>query len=214
MLLLAAAAFASDTIDIGVLKNSELRVVQKQLYTKERKLEFGASLGAMMDGFTVAPQLGLVGVYHLSEGVGIEAQLGGGYGLKTGFTTMLEGPAYGVAVEANRYLGGAQVDLQVTPIYAKMNFFGKSIIHYDVYGLVGAGAFVEQSILPAADITVAPTIPLGIGARAWLSPKTLVRLELRDNFAIESFPEEGGVGLIQKPTVSLGISMLSGGSKK
>lgn len=213
MLLIAAAALAQDTVDIGVLKDSEIRVVQKQLYTKQSKLELGLGVAAVMDGFTIAPALDLHGVYHLNENFGVELTLGGGYGLKTGFTTLLESPAYGVAVEANRYLAHGEIDLQWTPIYAKANFGGKKIVHYDIYALIGVGGLLEQSVLPAADITFAPELPVGLGARFFLSPKSFVRAEVKDRLALESFPEEGGVGLIEKPTVTLGFSILTGGKK-
>lgn len=213
MLLVAAAAFAADTIDIGVLKNSELKVVQKQLYTKESKIELGASIGAVMDGFTIAPALTLGGAYHTSDAFAIELQLGGGYGLETGFTTLLEGPAYGVAVEANRYLASGELDVQYTPIYAKMNFFGKRVVHYDVYGLIGAGVMLEQSVLPSADISVAPAIPVGIGARFWMGTGSFIRVEVKDQVCIETFPQEGAMGPIEKPTISLGYSGLLGGKK-
>jgi outer membrane beta-barrel protein len=213
MLLIAAAALAQDTVDIGVLKNSELRVVQKQLYKKEGKLELGVGLAAVMDGFTIAPALHLGGAYHLSENIGVELSLGGGYGLKSGFTTLLESPAYGVAVEANRYLAHAEVDLQWTPIYAKANFGGKKILHYDIFAKVGIGGMLQQSILPAAEITFAPEVPIGLGARFFVNPTTFVRFEVEDRLALESFPQEGGVGLIQKPTVALGLSILTGGKK-
>lgn len=212
-MLLIAAAYAADPVDIGVLKNSELKVVQKQIYAKEGKLEAGVALAAIMDGFTVAPAAALSGTYHLSEAIGIGLDLGGGYGLESDFTTRLETPAYGVAVEANRYLAHGELNIQWSPIYAKANFGGKKILHYDIYGVLGVGAMLEQSILPAADITVAPEIPVGVGAHFFLSPSSMLRFEVKDRVALEQFPEEGGSGVIQKPTVSLGLSMLLGGKK-
>lgn len=212
-LLLASSAFAQEPVDIGVLKNSDLRVVQKALYTKEDRLELGAALGVMpFDGMTVAPQLALSGTMHLSEQVGVELQLGGGYGFKTGRYVELESPTYGVAVEAYRYLASLQADVQWSPIYAKMNLGNGTILHHDVYLLAGVGGTLEQSVFPSGEITVAPTVPLGIGARVFLNPDTALRVELRDNLMTEYRAQSQTWGFKQNAAVSVGLSFF--GAKK
>lgn len=209
---LISLALAADPVDIGVLKEEHIKVVQRQLYTKEGRTELGFHLGVMpFDGYTWAPNAALSGTYHLSEAVGVELKLGGGYGLKTAQYIELEGPAYGVAVEAYRYLGGFEADLQWTPIYAKMNLFGKKVIHHDVYLLGGAGLTVEQSLLPSADMAFAPTIPLGIGARLFLGESSALRAELRDSLLIENRAQSETTALKQNVGVNLGFIMYMGG---
>lgn len=205
---------AKDTLDIGVLKNSEVKVVQKMLYRKDGTLELGAMLAVMpFDGYTIAPQLALSGTKHFSDTIGIEAQLGGGYGLENAVYTELAGPTYGVAVEAYRYLASAEVDVQYTLAYAKMNLGGKKVVHHDVYLLGGLGATLEQSLLPPGDVTVSPTLPVGIGTRLFLSKTSLLRLELRDSMMMEHRSQSDTWGFKQNVGIGLGLSLLSGGSK-
>lgn len=210
----AKDSVAKDTLDIGVLQNSEVKVVQKMLYRKEDKLEIGVGLAVLpFDGYTIAPQLGVLGAKHFSETIAVEAKLAGGYGLENAVYTELAGPLYGVAVEAYRYLASAEVDLQWTPIYAKMNFGGKKVIHHDVYVLFGAGATVEQSLIPDYDIVVAPTVPVGIGTRIYLSKTTMLRAELRDSMLIEHRVQSNTWGFKQNVGLGIGLSVLLGDTK-
>lgn len=213
LFLLASTALAQDPIDIGVLKNSDLKVVQRVLYTKEDKLEFGLTAGALpFDGFTFAPQLKAHGAMHFSDTLGIEVQAGGGYGLKTGRYNELAGPSYGVAVEAYRYLASLEADLQWTPIYAKLNLFGKRILHHDVYLLAGVGVTLEQSVLPSGDIAVAPGVPLGVGTRVWVGKNTAVRAELRDSLLYEHRAQSDTSAIKQNVSIGVGLAIFTGGN--
>jgi outer membrane beta-barrel protein len=214
MLLLSASfALAADPVDVGVIKNSDIKVVQRILYSKEDKLEVGAALGVMpFDGSTTAPQLALSGTKFFSDAAGIELQVGGGYGLPTARYNELV--SIGVAPEAYRYLASAEVDFQWTPIYAKMNLFGATILHHDVYLLGGVGATLEQSVLPAAQVTVAPTIPLGIGTRVWVGQNLAVRGELRDNLMIEHRAQTDTTAFKQNVAITLGLGFFTGGPSK
>ena len=71
LLLAVSLAHADEPVDLGVLKNSELRVVQKVLYPLAGRSEIDVALGVMpFDGFTVAPQVTGAYTQHLSEKVG------------------------------------------------------------------------------------------------------------------------------------------------
>lgn len=210
LLLLASVALAQDPVDIGVIKNEDIRVVQRVLYTKEDRLELGAHLGIMpFDGKTFSPQLALSGAMHFSEFVGAEVQLAGGYGLKT--AEYKQDEALGLARESYRYLGSFQADIQYTPIYAKMNLGGRKILHHDVYFLAGLGATIEQSVFPSADLSVAPTLPFGIGTRVWLSNKLALRAELRDNAMVEYRKQSDGWYFKQNPALTIGLATYMGG---
>jgi outer membrane beta-barrel protein len=152
----------------------------------------------------------VLGAKHFSETIGAEVRLAGGYGLENAVYTELAGPIYGVAVEAYRYLASAEADLQWTPIYAKMNFGGKKVIHHDVYFLVGAGVTLEQSLIPDYDIVLAPTIPVGVGTRIYVAKNTMLRAELRDSMLIEHRVQSDTVAFKQNVAMSLGLSVLLG----
>ena len=222
LLMSAHTAFAADvtknvgkdTLDIGVLKDSEVKVVQKMLYRKEGALELGAHLGVMpFDAYTVTPLAAVTGTMHFSDTMAAELQVGGGYGLSSATWEKLNSATYGVAVESYRYLASAEVDIQYTPIYGKMNFGGKKVVHDDVYVLAGAGLTVESSMLPAGDLALAPTIPVGVGIRVFATKKSLLRFELRDNVMIEHHAQSDEWEPKQNAVLSVGLSLLSGGKQ-
>lgn len=210
LFLLASAALAQDPVDIGVIKNEDIRVVQKVLYTKEDKLELGAHLGIMpFDGKTFSPQLALTGTKHFSEQAGVEVQVGGGYGFLT--AEYKQDESVGLAREAYRYLASVEADFQYTPIYAKMNLGNRRILHNDVYILGGVGATLEQSVFPSADITIAPSFPIGLGTRVWVKDNLAVRAELRDSLMAEYRVQSLGWYFKQNTALTIGLVTYAGG---
>jgi len=110
LFLLVSAALAQSPVDIGVIKNEDVRVVQRVLYTKEGRTEIGGGIGIMpFDGKTFAPQGFFEVTRHFSEAMAVEAQLGGGYGLTT--SQYHQDEAVGLAREAYRYLASVEADL-------------------------------------------------------------------------------------------------------
>lgn len=184
--LLSGAALAQETIDVGVLKDSDVSVVQNLLYPKKGKNELGFHAGWMpFDLYTTTPVGAFSYTMHRSELLAFEAHLGGGYGLKSAQYRELEGPAYGIAPDAYRYLGSLLVDAQYSPIYAKMNVMGNRVFHHDIYVLGGAGLTVEQAVIPDNSLAFAPTIGLGVGARVFLREDAAIRIQLRDDLMIQ-----------------------------
>ena len=192
-LVLIGAAVAQDSvpppggpIDIGTVRDSDISVVQKLKYAKDGRSEFGLYAGVMpFDAYVFTPMAGLTFGQHTSEAWMWELVVGGGYGIKNGMYTTLEGPAYGAAPDAYRYLGSALITAQWAPIYAKMNWQGSAVIHHDVYLLGGAGATLEQALLPDNSMAVAPTVALGLGFRLFLTEKSALRIQLRDDIMYE-----------------------------
>lgn len=218
LLLSASLALAADPVDVGVIKNSDIKVVQRVLYTKDGKLEIGAGLGVMpFDGLTTAPMLALSGTMFLSETAGLEVQVAGGYGIPTERWVWLE--SFGVAVESYRYLSSVEADFQWSPIYAKMNLFGKKILHHEYYVLAGAGLTLEQSLIPNDEtdsypFALAPTVPIGLGTRVWIGDKLVIRAELRDNLMIERRTMSQTTAFKQNAAVTVGVGIFTGGSSK
>ena len=211
-LALSGVAHAQDTIDLGVLKNSDISVVQKMLYTKEGRTELAMHVGVMpFDAYSTTPLAMVSYGSFMSESLGWEVALGAGYGLKTADYKELEGPMYGVAPDAYRYLLSASGDVQWSPIYAKLNLGGQKILHYDVYGLAGLDLSVKDSmVLPELEVAVAPGAVLGIGGRFYLSKNAAVRVQLRDEVVVEiRSPTTGGTHLDHQLSVTAGFAMLS-----
>ena len=208
--VLSSSAFAQETVDIGVIKNSERRVVQKLLFPKDGRTEFGIHLGVMpFDAYLVTPNLQFSFDMHLSESLSISTIVGGGYGLKNGTYTELESPTYGVAPDAYRYLGSVLAGIQYAPIYAKMNLNGAKVVHFDVYGTARGGVTIEQSVIPKGGIAVAPTVSLGVGTRFFWGERYAVRVEIRDDALIERRKLTQSTHFKQNANVTVGFSMLS-----
>ena len=211
----SAPALAGETVEIGVIKNSDLSVVQKLLYPKTGETEVAILAGWMpFDPLVTTPNLQIGINQHLSESASISVQVGGGYGLKTARYTELEGPAYGVAPYAFRYLASALVGAEWAPIYAKMRLGPKTIVHHDVYGAARLGASLEQSVIPGGGLTVAPTVQLGIGARFFAKPGLAVRFEVNDALIVENRKLTDDWHFKQNAGVQLGVSVFPGVGKE
>jgi outer membrane beta-barrel protein len=207
----AMPALAQDAMDIGVIKRSDVAVVQKLLYPKTGRSELGAHLGVMpFDAYLTTPNLQLSYDTHMSESFSWGVVLGGGYGFDTGTLKELSSPSYGVSPDAYRYLGSLVGGVAWSPIYAKMNLDGAKIIHYDVYTLARAGATFSQSILPEGGSAIAPTLSLGVGSRFFLNETGNIRVELHDDLLLEKRELTDSMFLKHNINISVGYTVLSG----
>ncbi len=208
---ISSGAAAQETVDIGVLKNEDINVVQDILFPKKDRLEIGVHLGWLpFDPLVTTPKLEITFDQHLSESLAISAILGGGYGLKTGRYTELEGPAYGVAPYAFRYLAGALVGVEWAPVYAKMALAGSTVLHYDIFGTAHLGATLEQSVIQGGGITVAPTVALGVGMRLFVKEGLAVRFAVRDDLLVEYRALTSSWRFKQNAGVTLGVNFFLG----
>jgi outer membrane beta-barrel protein len=212
-LSLGTQAHAQSAVDVGVIKNEDVKIVQKLLYPKADRLEMGGHLAFMpFDAFTFTPAAALTVAKHIREDLGFEGVLMGGYSLKNTRYTELEGPAYGVSPDAYRFLGSVMEDAQYSPIYAKMNVAGQRIFHHDIFFTGGLGATIEQAMQPDNSLAIAPTLGLGVGARVFTGGGYALRFQLRDDILREKRAKTADTqGWFIKQNVSLviGISKLS-----
>ncbi|MEC7947003.1 MAG: outer membrane beta-barrel domain-containing protein [Myxococcota bacterium] len=204
-----AAAVAQDTLDVGVLKQSDQAVVQKLLYPKEGAFELGAAVGWMpFDTYTTTPVAALRGVLHFTEELGAELEVSGGYSLKNHAYRLLETPAYGIQPDAYRFLGGAMADLQWSPVYAKLNWMGRNVIHHDIYGLAGLGGALEQAMMPDGTTTFSPGGGVGVGMRFFLGDGNVIRVQLRDDLLAQKRAKTDDWFLKQNVSLTVGFSKL------
>ena len=213
-LLGATPAFAQNAVDVGVIKSEDVKIVQKLLYPKADRLEYGAHLGVMpFDAYTLTPTFAATIAKHFREDMGVEATLMGGYGFKSSTYKELESPPYGVAPDAYGFLGSVMADFQWSPIYAKMNVAGKRIYHHDVFFTAGLGGTLERAIQPDASTTVSPTLGASIGFRVFTGKDLAVRVQLRDDLLIQKrvkTADTQGTFLKQNVTLLIGVSKLGG----
>jgi outer membrane beta-barrel protein len=207
--LVLGTASAQETVDIGVIKQSDVKVVQKLLYPKEGRTEMGVHLGYMpFDAFTKAPNGQLSFDMHRSETFSFGVVAGAGYGFETPAYNQLETQS-GVAYEAYSYLASGLAGVGWAPIYGKMNLDGANILHYDIYGAARAGATLERSHIPTGGMSIAPTISPAIGARFFTGDNGAIRIELRDDFMLEHRMPSDTTHLKQNVNISVGYSILS-----
>lgn len=182
-----AAASAQDAVDVGVIRQSDVTVVQKLLYPKTDRMETSLALGWMpFDGFTTTPVVALGFTKHRSETLGFEGTIGGGWALKNGTYRELESAAYGISPDAYGHIAHLLVDAQWTPIYAKMNWQGERVFHHDVYFLGGPGAAVERAMQPDHTIAISPMLGVGVGARIYMKSGNAIRIQLRDDVLVQT----------------------------
>ncbi len=204
----STSVFAQETIDVGLLKNEDVKVVQKQLYGKEGMKEISLHAGLMpFDAFSITPKFeGSYGMF-MSDSMGWEVAIGGGYGFTNANYRHLED--FGTIPDAYRYLGSVIGDVQWAPVYAKMAVNGNKLFHYDVYTLGGGGLTVERAFMEDKSWSFAPTISAGIGSRIFFSDGTILRIQLRDDFLLQKRAktvETQGLYLKQNLTLSVGYT--------
>lgn len=207
VLAASSPAFAQETLDVGVLKDSDISVVQKLLYPKEDALELGFAAGWMpFDPYSTTPMGSVRVAKHFSEYLGVEVDLSGGYGLESATYKELGSEAYGIRPDAYRYLGSITADVQWSPIYAKLNWQGNKVIHHDIYGLAGVGGTLEQAMMPDGTMAFAPAVSLGAGMRFFLKSGDALRFQVRDDLNLQFREKTEAVqGWFLKQNVSLTV---------
>ena len=210
----AAPAAAQDSpVDVGLIKRSDKSVVQKLLYSREGRTEFGGHVGWIpFDSYTTTPIAGAHGAMHFSEEWAAGLSVQGGYSLKNFTYRQLESDAYGIQPDAYRHMLGVSADAQWSPIYAKFSWRGKKVIHHDVYGLAGAALAIEQAMMPDATTTTSPGFSLGMGMRFYLDQDSFIRVQIRDDVLIQQrvkTADTQGTFLKQSVALTVGYSRLT-----
>jgi outer membrane beta-barrel protein len=212
----AGAAQAQEAVDVGVIRQSDIQVVQKMLYPKSGRMETALALGWMpFDGFTTTPIATLGFTRHQSETLGFEGTVGGGWSLKNGTYRELESAAYGISPDAYGHIAHLLVDAQWSPIYAKMNWKGERIFHHDVYLLGGPGVAVERAMQPDHTLAISPMLGLGVGARIYMKSGNAIRVQLRDDVLVQTRTKtEDSHPRFIKQNVALTVGISRFGDKK
>jgi len=202
-------AWAQDPVDIGVIKESDMVVVQKLLYPKAGRAELGLYAGVMpWDVYTLTPTAQVSLDLHRTEDLSLGAVVGVGYGFKSHAYRVLE-TQHGVAPYAFRYLGSALVGVGWAPIYAKMNLDGARILHFDVFGSARAGITLEHSLIPDGGSPLSPTLSAAIGTRFFLGDFTTLRIEVRDDLLLQRRRLTDSFALNQNAVLLVGLSALT-----
>lgn len=207
LLSLVGVAHAQDPIDLGVLRNEEIKVVQNRLYPKDGASEMGGGVSVLpVEPYTVGFGVDLWYGQHLSETMAWTARLGGGWHAGNGHWGELTSPAYGVVPEAYGYVAGLMGGVEWAPVYAKMAWKDGRVWHHDLYVplLVGGTVerIVEEELLEAdgSPWSIAPTIGVGIGTRIFRVKGGAIKVEIRDDVLVQ--PRASGVW---RPKQNIGL---------
>lgn len=214
--LTALPAMAQETVDIGVLRDSDVQVVQKLLYPKAGRTELGVHVGYMpFDFATKTPNAQISFQMHTTDTLSLGAWAGAGWGLKSATYKDLESPTYGVAYNAYRYLGSLLAGAEWAPVYGKWSLSYKKVVHHDLYLAARTGVTLESSLIPTGGtsrLAAGPTLGVGGGARVWLGDGAALKFELRDDIQLQRRALTESWHVKQNVNITIGYTMFGGGS--
>lgn len=210
-----------DLSEVGVLRNEDVRVVQKNLYVKKGHHEVGFLITTNpWDAYSAGVMAGFDVTLNPSENVGVELMVQGGYGWGNGHwkdVTFLGGAAGGqltsLGSDAARSLVGGSVNLVWSPIYAKLAWGTRKVLHFDVYGTFGAHGFLAQRLEADGGLRGLFGPSVGLGLKFFLSRKTALKIDLRDHISIERRTYTGRVTARNNFQFGIGLSFFTGERK-
>jgi len=207
--------------EVGILANDDVRVVQKMKYVKAGNHEVGFMLTAQpWDAYTGGAMLGFDLTLNATENIGVEIMVQGGYGWPNGhyrdvsfLGTNVGGELTGLAADARRQLVGGSVNVVWSPIYAKLAWGTQAVVHFDVYGILGAHGYLNQQL--DVDGTFGGNFgpSIGLGMKFFLSEKVALKFDVRDHISLETRKYTGRFTARNNFQVGLGLAFYVGGKK-
>lgn len=177
--------------------------VQERAFRMQAELDLSIGilpLDAFYKGLYVQAAFG----YHFTDTLAFMGRFAYAYSLRTGLREQLERD-FGVlptTFEEVQFFGGG--DLIWTPFYGKLAVLNRSVVHGELFLLVGATVFKFTN-------AVRPAINAGLGARVFASRWVSVRLDLTDNVVV---PTGGGqTNVLNVMTVTLSLALNFGSTE-
>lgn len=179
--------------EVGILRNEDVRVVQKNLYVKKGHHEIGFLITTTpWDPYAVGVMAGFDATFNFTENIGLEVLAQGGYGFANGHyqdVTFLAQAAGGqvssLSSDAVRPLAGGGLGIVWSPIYAKLAWGTRKVVHFDIFGTLGAHGGLNQQLDAGARLKGQVGPYAGVGMKFFLSPKVALKVDFRDNISIE-----------------------------
>jgi outer membrane beta-barrel protein len=194
----------------------QVEVVQPRQVEKVHAVELVALAGVIPnDAFLVYIPLGLRAAYHLTERWAIELSFEANIAVDTGLKDYLErSDAQLRAQLRDRQQLRTSLSTMWSPLYGKLAL-GARALPFDLYVLGGVGIVrtgEEQAI--GLDAAVRPDFHLGLGVRAFLGRRWLLRLEVRQYLYLHPEDRTGRGGGVGFPTeIALCSGVLLGGRR-
>jgi outer membrane beta-barrel protein len=185
-----------------------VRPVSGHMFLKKGRLEISPSATlSLRDAFFSKYIAGLSATYHPLETLGISLRVGYAMNAVAGaaqickFPLPEEGgppPQRSCASPSMEELDGqapgqltllAGADVQWAPIYGKLSLMAEKVVHFDLYGIVGASGVQyrgpDKSTTTGAKSYFTPGGNVGVGARFFLNRWVTLRTEVRDLIYVE-----------------------------
>jgi len=173
--------------------DERIKPVSGRMFSKDGRHELSPTLGMSIgDAFFSKYLVGLRYAYHLDEkwSVGLNGMYAAA-STPSGAVTRCDSsgqncelPTKDDLVRTPGDMGFVgSVDVSWAPLYGKVSLLAQKVLHFDTYGVIGAG-LVESKIAPVGSSTVEsqmqPALHLGIGQRYFISKNATLRFEIRD----------------------------------
>ncbi|MEE2828018.1 MAG: outer membrane beta-barrel domain-containing protein [Myxococcota bacterium] len=179
--------------EVGVLRNEDVRVVQKNLFVKKGFHEVGFLISTQpWDNYVGGVMGGLNVTLNPTEKFGFEFAVQGGYGWGTGHwndVTFLGAAAGGqltsLGSDSSRQLVGGSANLVWSPIYAKLAWGARKVLHFDVYATLGGHGFLGQRLEADGGLRAIVGPSVGIGLKFFINQKVAFKVDLRDHISLE-----------------------------
>lgn len=173
--------------------DERIKPVSSRMFWKDGRHEFTPTVGLSVgDAFFTKYLFGLRYAYHLSEDWSLG--INGAYALSTpsGAVTRCDSSGQNCEVPSRDDLARTpgdigmmgSVDLSWAPLYGKISLLAQKVLHFDTYGVVGAGVVESKMASPdgglEVETNITPALHVGVGQRYFVSRNATLRFEIRD----------------------------------
>ncbi len=180
--------------------------VQDRLYRLNHELTLGVGV-LPADAYYKGYFAGLSYTYHFTDSFAWQVGRGAySYNVETGLRRQLERD-FGVAPTATAFEDEVQwmvgSDLVWSPLYGKMAFLNRSVLHFQTFLLGGATVFKLNR-----DGGFRPALNVGLGVRFYKSQTVSFRLDVTNNVLFS-----GASRIVNVPTVQLATALNFGATE-
>jgi outer membrane beta-barrel protein len=194
-------------------KSRKVKVVQKRLFMKDRRLEVMTSFGVIPnDSFQMYTVPSLRVGYHFAESFMVELSYGHALRSDSGLVEYLKESESIVIKDAEirEYVRSMfTVNILWSPIYGKLSLLGKKLTHFDTYMGVGGGILFttgrEQDDNPDPQDFNRPALDTVLGVRWHITDMFNIRTEYRHYFHQKA---TGGISMPLEINLGLGLTFL------
>lgn len=208
--------------EVGMLRNEDVRVVQKNLFVKKGYHEVGFLLSTTpLDTYVAGLMLGADITLNATERIGVNFLVQGGYGWGNGHwqdVTFLGNSAGGnltsLGADAARNLFGGGISLVWSPIYGKFAWGTRGVVHFDIYAILGGHGYLTQLVDAGGGLSGLGGPTAGIGVKFQMNQTAALKIDFRDNISIEQRTYTGRIKARSSWQIGVGIAFYPTRGKK